>query len=359
MRISSQATERILLIVVYIAGLIFFRVLMLLGTSDKAWMEKLPSHVINLGIAMMGTVVGTGMAFIEFRIFPRMASLSTPAFMALRAFVTIATIILGVAFVHQTFFMLYFGKPFGLAYAETLNFLQTGVFWSLFLYLLLFSVTLNMVKVVHHHIGPNTFMNYLTGKYRIPKEEDRIFIFIDLKASTTIAEELGHVKYSRFLNTCFNDLTEVMKFYESEVYQFVGDEAVVTWKTNDGKKNLQCIKLFFAFKQRLIQNRQLYMDKFGIFPEFKASIHTGLVSVSETQGQRRELVYHGDVLNTCARILELCSRFKKELLLSSSVALWINETSGYTTHHLDEIMLRGKGEYTSVFEILQAVEVPH
>jgi len=359
MKISTQASERILLIVVYIAGLVFFRYLMLLGTSNEAWVEKLPAPIINLAIAIVGTVVGAGMAFIEFRIFPRMVNLPTVLFIGLRFFIIITVVTVGIALVHQFFFVIYFGQSFGRAYIETLDFLKTGIFWSLFLYLMLFSIVLNVLKVVHHHIGPNTFINYLTGKYRIPKEEDRIFLFIDLKSSTTIAEQLGHVKYSRFLNTCFNDLTEVMKFYQAEIYQFVGDEAVLTWKTSEGRRNLQCIKLFFAFKQRLIQNQQLYMDKFGIVPEFKASIHTGFVSVAETQGQRRELVYHGDVLNTCARILELCSRFKKELLLSSSVAVWIDDTSGYTTHHLDEIKLRGKGEYTSVFEILQAVGVPH
>jgi len=45
-------------------------------------------------------------------------------------------------------------------------------------------------------IGPNVLMNLLLGKYHNPSEEDRIFMFLDMKSSTTIAEKIGHILYS-------------------------------------------------------------------------------------------------------------------------------------------------------------------
>ena len=41
-------------------------------------------------------------------------------------------------------------------------------------------------------------LNFVLGKYNTPTEVERIFIFIDLKSSTSIAEKLGHLKYSHF-----------------------------------------------------------------------------------------------------------------------------------------------------------------
>ncbi|HEY9045862.1 MAG TPA: adenylate/guanylate cyclase domain-containing protein [Ohtaekwangia sp.] len=348
--ISSKLSEAILLTVVYIAGVIFFRFLIVLG-SNMPMNNTLPPLILNLVIAFVGTIIGACMAFMEFKIFPRLARLSKLQYMAMRFIITITTITLGITIVHLLLVMLYLGKPFSEAFATTIQFLTTGVFWAAFIYLMVFSIILNVFKVVHYHVGPGTLINFVMGKYRIPQEEDRVFMFIDLKSSTSIAEQLGHVKYSRFLTTFFNDLTDSIAEYEAEVYQYVGDEVVLTWRTDQGKKDLKCIRLFFAFKSRLLQNQKLYLDKFGVFPEFKASIHTGLVSVSETQGMKRELVYRGDVLNTCARILELCSRLKKELLFSSDVAQWLNDNPEYTIQHLEEIMLRGKGESTSVFEL--------
>jgi adenylate cyclase len=358
---SGKITEVIALMAVYIGGLILFRILNELG-SDTSMMENLPEGMVNLTIALAGIVTGAGMAFIEFNVLPRIAHLPGRHYTVLRFLITTTTVICGIAFVQTLFAKVYFGKSWADTLIDTGRFLQTGIFWSSFIYLMLFSIILSLFKVVHYHIGPGTMLNFISGKYRIPQEQDRIFLFIDLKSSTTIAEQLGHARYSRFLNTCFNDLAEVIKLHQAEIYQFVGDEAVLTWRTDTDNKNAKCIKLFYDFKKRLAQNRELYLEKFGIFPEFKAAAHTGMVSASEAQGGKRELLYHGDVLNTCARILELCSRYKKELLLSESVADWIRQSPNYTIQHVEECILRGKEEYTSVFEVFEtrttAVDVP-
>lgn len=353
---SGKISQVIILMAVYIGGLILFRILNELG-SDSTMMENLPESMVNLAIALAGVFTGAGMAFIEFNVLPRIAHLPSRLYTLSRFLITTTTVITGIALVQTLFTKIYFGKTWPDTLADTVTFLQTGIFWSGFIYLMLFSIILNLFKVVHYHIGPGTMFNFITGKYRVPQEEDRIFMFIDLKSSTTIAEQLGHARYSRFLNTCFNDLSEVITLHQAEIYQFVGDEAVLTWRADAGNKNTKCIKLFYDFKKRLARNRELYLEKFGIFPEFKAAAHTGLVSASEAQGGKRELLYHGDVLNTCARILELCSRYKKELLVSESVANWIQQSPDYTIQHVEECILRGKEEYTSVFEVRQTQPV--
>lgn len=347
---SGRISEVMALMAVYIGGLVFFRTLNEMG-NDTSLLEALPGGVVNLAIALAGIITGAGMAFVEFNVFPRIAHLSGRLYALARFSITTATIISGIAVVYMLFTKVYFGKSWPDVFYDTGVFLSTGTFWAAFIYLMLFSVILSVFKVIHYHVGPGTVFNFITGKYRVPQEEDRIFMFIDLKSSTTIAEQLGHVRYSRFLNTCFNDLNEIIEHHQAEIYQFVGDEAVLTWKTGENGENAKCIKLFYDFKKRLAQNRHLYVEKFGVFPEFKASVHAGLVSASEAQGGKRELLYHGDVLNICARILELCSRYKKDLLLSACVADWVRQSPEYTILHVEECMLRGKGEYTTVFEV--------
>ena len=53
-------------------------------------------------------------------------------------------------------------------------------------------------------------------------EEKRIFMFLDLRSSTFIAEKLGHKLYSEFIQDCFLDL-EVVRRHKAEIYQYVGD----------------------------------------------------------------------------------------------------------------------------------------
>ncbi|WP_281765206.1 hypothetical protein [Neptunitalea lumnitzerae] len=86
--------------------------------------------------------------------------------------------------------------------------------------------------------------NLFLGTYKKPREENRIFLFLDLASSTTIAEDIGHLKFSKLLQDCFKILSSLLLDYEAEVYQYVGDEAVVTWKNNNSLNNVQCVNFF-------------------------------------------------------------------------------------------------------------------
>ena len=61
---------------------------------------------------------------------------------------------------------------------------------------------------------------------------------MDLNASTTIAEKLGHIKYSEFIRDSFQDINLIVSSFNAEIYQYVGDEIVLTWQIQDGINNL-------------------------------------------------------------------------------------------------------------------------
>ena len=191
----------------------------------------------------------------------------------------------------------------------------------------------------------------LFGKYHQPLEEDRTFVFIDLEYSTALAEKLGHVRYSLFIDRCFQVLTECIYEYRASLYQFVGDEAVLSWKTVDAQKTLAPVRLYYAFADKLEAEREHFMSQFGEVPRFKAAVHAGRVSVTKIRSTKMDIVYHGDVLNTCARIVGECSRLKKDLLVSSTVAQWVQNNAAYSVTLLDNLLLRGKESETAVYGV--------
>ena len=69
-------------------------------------------------------------------------------------------------------------------------------------------------------------------------------MFMDLRGSTAIAEKLGHHKYSEMMQSCFHDLTSIVINYKASIYQYVGDEVVLTWEKERGITNNNCIKAF-------------------------------------------------------------------------------------------------------------------
>lgn len=62
-------------------------------------------------------------------------------------------------------------------------------------------------------------------------------MFIELQNSTTIAEKIKYLEYSRLLQNCFQDFSIVDRF-RADIYQYVGDEVVVSWSPKRGSKTM-------------------------------------------------------------------------------------------------------------------------
>ncbi|MEL6867746.1 MAG: adenylate/guanylate cyclase domain-containing protein, partial [Bacteroidota bacterium] len=172
---------------------------------------------------------------------------------------------------------------------------------------------------VSNHIGQTVLMNLFTGKYHHPIEEERIFMFLDMKSSTTIAEQLGHLNYFKLLKTYYADLSAPIIQHGGEIYDYIGDEIIITWKYKKGEVNNNCLHCFFDMKTALQQQAQKFQSTYGVVPTFKAGIHLGKVTSGEIGIIKREITFSGDVLNTTARIQGLCNQYEVDLLISGKL----------------------------------------
>lgn len=222
-------------------------------------------------------------------------------------------------------------------------------FWIGVLFFLLASSIFSFIKIAIEKFGKKNFMKMLLGTYKKPKEEQRIFMFLDLKDSTSIAEKLGHFKYSEFIQECFYDLNEVVPKHEAEIYQYVGDEAVLTWDYKKGLANNNCVSLYFSFQERLLSKSEFYNDKFGVTPKFKAGLHGGKLIVAEVGTIKKELAYHGDVINTAARIQSLCNDYNQSLIASETILNNLTSNPVVNSIELGEISLKGKENRLNLF----------
>lgn len=193
-------------------------------------------------------------------------------------------------------------------------------------------------------LGPKTLMRYLTGRYHHPSIETRIFMFLDIKSSTQIAERLDKESYFSLLNTFFRDISEPILERRAEIYQYIGDEIVLTWPLEDGLKDANCIRVFIEIAAAIHAKRHHYMEQFGVVPTFKAGLHYGDVVTAEIGDLKKEIVYNGDVLNTTARIEGVCNRFDRQLIASEALVSVIQLPEFTTPEPLGPVDLRGKAE---------------
>jgi adenylate cyclase len=216
-----------------------------------------------------------------------------------------------------------------------------------------FSVTLliNFINQVNKKYGPGVLIPLLLGRYRSPKEEERIFLFMDLKSSTSTAERLGHLNYSAFIRDCFADINQLLSAFHAEIYQYVGDEIVVTWQARDGLRNSYCIEFFFACMEQFRLRTEYYMKHYDLVPTFKASLHMGKVTAVEIGEIKRDIAYHGDTLNTTARIQGVCNEFNRAFIVSEYLLEKIDTKQSYKIEALGRIRLRGKAIEVSIASV--------
>jgi adenylate cyclase len=199
----------------------------------------------------------------------------------------------------------------------------------------------NFLKQVNRKFGPGNLRRLLLGKYYHPRRENRVFLFLDLKSSTTHAERLGHQRYSSMIQDCFRDLAVTLE-HRAEVYQYVGDEAVLSWEAGTGLESLNCLRAFYRFRDQLLARARHYERLYGFVPEFKAGGNIGEVTGVEVGEIKREIAFHGDVLNTAARIQSLCNEYGEEFLVSEYLHDALLPSPDFSFSLIGTMQLRGR-----------------
>ena len=264
---------------------------------------------------------------------------------------------LSVVFIGTSCYVMFFvsvifiSSLYGNSLRFALNYIGSPEGMIVLFHLSLSSLLYHFILQINKKFGPGILLEYAAGKYFSPKVEERAFMFMDLKSSTHLAEKLEHVSYSRLIQDCYAELTTPLIHYNAEVYQYVGDEVVVTWRMNSSFSASWCHEFAFAFQDRLEAKKEYFMMIYGVTPQFKAGAHCGRVTVAEVGEIKTEIAYHGDVLNTASRIQSLCNRYEKQLLLSQSLVALLPEKDRMQTAFVAEAELKGKEVPTRIFSI--------
>lgn len=203
--------------------------------------------------------------------------------------------------------------------------------------------------------GHSTLWKIITGKYRRPRGEKRIFMFVDLNSATSVAERLGEEKYHHLLKDFFAHITNPIIDNEGEIYQYVGDEVVVAWNYSRGIADNHCIRCFFAMKREIESRGDYYTKVYGWVPTFKAGIHYGNVVTGEIGIIKRDITFSGDVLNTASRMLGKCKELNVEMVASSELLHGLPELDQTNVRELGAMLLRGKEKSVELSTLIAAV----
>ena len=191
-------------------------------------------------------------------------------------------------------------------------------------------------------LGFGNLKNLLTGRYVQPRTEQRAFLLIDMKDSTGLAERLGPVRFHELLNEFFRDVADAALECEAEIHKYVGDEAILTWPDTDALADGDCLACPFLVQDIMAAKAELYRKRYGVLPEFRASLHRGPIVAGEIGDVRREIAFVGDTLNVAARLLDAAKELGHDVLVSQDLLDRAALPPGLRTRPLPMQTIRGR-----------------
>lgn len=313
--------------------------------------QMLNEGFVDYNAFALGLWIGLGFSSFKYFVIPKLNK-------AIKTFSLISKITIK-AFTYSI--LIYFlsniaGLIGGLIEGKALTEFYISLYSTAQLYLIIYSLIIFSIITFNFHIssllGKGVLFNLLMGKYHKPVQEARIFMFLDLCSSATIAEKLDPFEYSSFLKDFFLDIDDAVVESKGAIIQFVGDEVVIVWKVKDGIERNNCVRFFPLAKSRILRKKRYYKDKYGVIPKFKAGLHYGRIVITEIGSTKQEIAYHGDTINTTARIRSECSNFEKDLLISADLlSILENIDVKYNIESVGVSSLKGKQNVIGLFSI--------
>jgi adenylate cyclase len=295
------------------------------------------SPLVSAGVGVVTSVlIATPIAFIELRgarrgFLGRLRRLPLAVFFAIKVLSYFAVIIFGLTAVRLIFEPL-LHHPF--------------TFISLFEGSLAFAIAMsiagNLAFEMGSLLGFGTLKNLLTGRYVQPKREQRVFLLIDMKDSTGLAERLGAVRFHELLNLFFGDIADAALECQAEIHKYVGDEAILTWEGDAALADGACLSCPFVAQDAIASHSERYRRRFGAVPDFRAALHCGEIVAGEIGDVRREIAYVGDTLNVAARLLDWSRHLERSVLVSTDLLERARLPAGIIVEPLPTLAVRGR-----------------
>jgi len=317
---------------------------------DKERLATRRLSFFSLAFAIIGTIVVSAEAFFlkdAFRKMPIWLSTILRMTLTFLLFLVVSILILLAYYV--------FSYDGGLSLIEfERDFVQKVILSNSFLMGMIDLGILSFISILVLEIsdkyGPGGLRNLIRGRYHKPRKENRIFLFLDINDSTTIAEQIGHEKYFNMLHDFFADITEPIITNWGHIYQYVGDEVVICWK-NTPKNKLRCLRFVRQAVLTFKRKENYYLKEYGVAPTFKAGIHTGNVTAGYIGIIKKDLVFSGDTLNTTARIRSKCHELKHSFIVSIDFLHGFDVPPKYHINEIGEMEFKGRKEKSKVYSL--------
>ncbi|MEM7679952.1 MAG: adenylate/guanylate cyclase domain-containing protein [Pseudomonadota bacterium] len=209
------------------------------------------------------------------------------------------------------------------------------------------TLSIGALKVIDM-VGAKHIIHFLLGTYHRPVSRQRIVLFLDMVGSSTIAERLPAKDSMGFVARFIFDASLAFRSKGGDIINYTGDGLAVLWPMDKADEAVESVALL---KSIIKKNAAFYKKKFQAVPEFRIGIHAGEVIISQIGEEKLFLGLYGDVVNTAARLEQMCKEIEQELIFSKTVRQYMSLKMKDRTQHLGKRDIRGRKEKIDIFTL--------
>ncbi len=245
---------------------------------------------------------------------------------------------------HQLFFE-------ALVSQESQNYIIDGNFKTAIIFTLIISVVVNFTRLISFKIGRGTLINFFLGAYHKPKLKERIFVFLQITNANQVLKNSRIEAYHNFINEIFSEISVAVMHNKGYVYEYVDDQIIVYWKGTQKDWGNFLINFYGEVLLVMKRDKAHFEKMYNLVPNLFLGAHGGTVVQAEIGELKTEIVFHGDVLNTTARIANVAREKDMAFVISNYIFERIKKSEYVTTTSIGQIELRGKQQATSLFSM--------
>jgi len=184
-------------------------------------------------------------------------------------------------------------------------------------------------------------------------ERDISVFFSDVRGFTTISEKLTAKEVIDLLNIYMTPMSEIIMARNGTIDKFIGDAIMAYWNAPSDVEYHAEQAVITALEQLegLDAVNKKLLKKYDISIDIGIGIHSGMAVVGEMgSAGRSDYTVIGDTVNLAARIETSCKKYGARLIISENTFSALQET--YIVRELDFIVVKGKAEPVTIFEVL-------
>jgi adenylate cyclase len=187
------------------------------------------------------------------------------------------------------------------------------------------------------------------------RREITIF-FSDIRGFTTISEKLSPEELVRLLNEYLTEMTNIILKYNGVVDKYMGDAIMAFWGAPiDQPRHAELACSASLQMEKRLKELQKKWTKQGVPPlEIGIGLNTGFAVIGNMGSYERfDYTAMGDTVNLGSRLEGLNKQYGTRIIISETTWQKI-EKKGFTARKLDRVMVKGKKEPITIYELVSA-----